>query len=568
MSTRLPHPAARTRPLRHRCASFVTAGLFAAAPVLATVPGHHGSEPVPVIDVHTHVFNGHDLPLQGVLNALGVPLGVSHSLAKLLNTLTSSDDFDGSPLISPGPLAEASLEDTRSKAANALVNRAKENLASPATESLLSVLSQEERNELLEYVGQGRLALASTALPKDFATLSQKEQDLEIIVQALAKANFPPGESDTPHVLDASSPAVRSGYFSFLEVMTRRNREIALELKDRQYPDVDLFVHHMMDMERAYDSKPVVSFEEQIHRMTKLDRSFDGNFVHFVAFDPFRRDDSLESVKRGLAAGAIGVKFYPPSGFRASGNTLPNDPGIPSILKPGARMRWLSRYKDLTSARLDDLNDKLFAYCELNDIPIFTHCTPKGFEADEDYGKMADPAFWAPVLEKYKKLRLCFGHSGGHAFWFPQAAADAEEVRFGRMVADLCLKHPNVYCEVGYLEQILKPGDRELFKNRLKEQIDRPSTAPTGSWKLGNKIMYGSDWHMIHKEKGHEQYPAAFNELFTDPALKPWQRAFFCRNAIAYLKLQELTTKPGVTPGQKLAWENLLTNAAAGPATP
>ena len=347
--------------------------------------------------------------------------------------------------------------------------------------------------------------------------------------------------------------------------MTKGNLHVARQLEKKEYPSVDLFIHHMMDMEKAYNTKPVVPFSDQISRMTKLDRRFDGKFLHFVAFDPFRREDSLPSVIRGLNAGAIGVKFYPPSGYRASNNDIPNKP---SHFKPGSRRRWVSRYNNLKDAELDELNEKLFAYCEDNDIPIFTHCTPLGFQADKGYGAMADPQYWAPVLDKYKKLRLCFGHSGGHAYWFPsQDPTDAEkaEAEFGRLVVKLCLDHPNVYCEVAYLEQILTPQGQELFKGKLASIINEKSTK--GNWRFGDKIMYGSDWHMIHKEKDHEQYPAAFSGLFADTTLMRWQRAFFCRNALTYIRFEKVMQMPWVTPQQLEKWQKLAADAAAGPKT-
>src|SRR6266446_7635669 len=68
--------------------------LLTSARLNATLPSADGGPPIVVIDVHTHVFNAHDLPLAGILNARGARLGVSEILAKLINAWAAHDDID------------------------------------------------------------------------------------------------------------------------------------------------------------------------------------------------------------------------------------------------------------------------------------------------------------------------------------------------------------------------------------------------------------------------------------------------------------------------------------------
>jgi hypothetical protein len=46
-----------------------------------------------VIDMHTHIFNAHCIPLNGVLRQKGVPYPFNEALASLFNLLTGKLDF-------------------------------------------------------------------------------------------------------------------------------------------------------------------------------------------------------------------------------------------------------------------------------------------------------------------------------------------------------------------------------------------------------------------------------------------------------------------------------------------
>jgi len=79
-------------------------------------------------------------------------------------------------------------------------------------------------------------------------------------------------------------------------------------------------------------------------------------------------------------------------------------------------------------------------------------------------------------------------------------------------VVELCLRYPNVYCEVGYLDAALEKKPLALFTSRLASVLNQPSV--DSRWLFGDKVMYGTDWHMMHKVDDHEKYLAVFDELF------------------------------------------------------
>lgn len=496
------------------------AGLVAG--VIALPGCAHGPGPSPgpnpeftVIDIHTHLFNAHDLPLKGIFIARGVPKTVAGALAKALNAWTPDDDLEGqlrSGFTMSAPDGAASLQ------------------AKASSNSLDEILTPEEREELARYAG--------LPPPQDVGAPSDEtDLDIKMVARAAMKADFPPAESPSDVESVGIGSANIGGYLDFVDIMTTRSRRIPQRLLTEEYQHVDLFVHHMMDLQRTYSDKPRLSFEEQIPRMGKLDGGFEGKLLHFVAYDPLRGESSLSSVQRGIDAGAVGVKFYPPSGYRALGN---DDPEI------------------------DRLNRRLFAFCVARDIPIFTHCTPGGFEAVQGYGeKMADPKYWerALALDEFPTLRLCFGHSGGQVFWFG-GGGSAVETRFSEKVVELCRTRPNVYCEVGYMQKILVGAGPADFGGRLNKEIALQSGH---KYALGDKIMYGTDWHMLHKEQDHRAYLQQFIRAFESPALQPWKRKFFAENAMRYLRLSDLANDTRFTAKQRQYWHSLVAKSAVTP---
>ena len=95
-------------------------------------------------------------------------------------------------------------------------------------------------------------------------------------------------------------------------LMSREDAIIKQAMAD--FPQVDVFVHHMMDMERPYDDRPPLLFPDQIRHAAWLNGQNPEKLVFTVAFDPFRR--GRDFVDDGIGEGARGAKFYPPSGYR------------------------------------------------------------------------------------------------------------------------------------------------------------------------------------------------------------------------------------------------------------
>lgn len=362
------------------------------------------------------------------------------------------------------------------------------------------------------------------------------------------------------------------------------------EAKRRVDDRISLFVHHMMDMDLAYhrkgDAEPKYPFidsqnssrdGDQIRRMQSLVETYQGSLLTFTAYDPFRDDPNrlddqlaIEAVKTAVKHGAIGVKFYPPSGYRASGNKIP--PRACSALKS----HWDSRYKGWTNKNLDETIDAFFAYCADVGLPVFTHCTSSGVQADKCYGWNSDPEYFVEILEKYPNLILCFGHGGGYKAWHDGEAwhldtgpnsnagksrtpkdpskicgkcGNTHECPTGdksweQKVAELCMTYKNVYCGFGYHMYLLKGKERSHLAARLQRLFDH--STKDGLRPFSEKILYGTDWHMPNVVRRPKKYLNRSLKLFDDfppDMCKTYKRAFFAGNAANYLQLAEVADK-------------------------
>ena len=299
-------------------------------------------------------------------------------------------------------------------------------------------------------------------------------------------------------------------WFRFL---MRSETKMYQELIETYGDKVDYFVHHLLDMDNYFkdDDARFDYVTEQIPRMLELTRKSNGRLICFIGFDP-KRKDSLKIVKQAIASGARGVKFYPPLGYKPIGNR---------------------------DKSIDDKNKELFSYCIDHDIPVFTHCTPKGFESSPNKsGKNADPKHWLKLLKDpdFSNLRLCLGHAGGVSGWFEANTEEGDKEwkkSYAANVYKLCTNYPNVFCEIGFLSDIYDLPKMEHFAERLIHLFNDTKV----KYPFTEKIMYGSDWHLLFNEGLESSYLNRYEELFNRPEFVQYERRFFDGNARNYLNL-------------------------------
>lgn len=487
------HPGFEGMAMKHTRRDFI--GYLAAGAVVGSCgpkevitdtggPGRsEPAKPAKVIDVHTHLFNANFLPLDGVL-ARWVSGTTAAIVASIIRARTDDCSSHGDALSA----VQSPTQDLR---------------------RLESATDEEIIDELYRTTPPSAFMNRDVVASLSTVTSQGSADERKRLAEGEFKQAFRSAAEERPKAMFPES----GGFLQFLVLMTWCEHKIWAAARDA-YPDVSLFVAHMMDMENYYKpSRPRYAWpDEQVRRMLALMKASNGRMLPFVAFDP-KRDD-WESIAAGaLDAGCAGVKFYPPNGYGA-------------IREDGT---------------FDKNTKALFTYCVKHDIPIFTHTTEHGFESISGYGKkFATPALWRRALSfvengnrPFANLRLCFGHAGGEPGWFPtNGEPPPKEPPFSAGVVALCREFPNAYCEIAYLSPILNPEGRRRFQTALSKAL-----AGSGPYPFAKKIMYGSDWHMIHQLRAHREYLPSFIEALGNPQWDSIRNDFFFRNALRWLNI-------------------------------
>jgi predicted TIM-barrel fold metal-dependent hydrolase len=510
--------------------------------------------PERIIDVHTHLFNARYLPIEGIVAGI-LPADLRRLatlLDRLLNSITGSshDEIKETATKSIAALklardqtfADAIWQVTkrevafRSAAYAAIAaethpplklrESAAERLTTDSLFNLLLEIEREYRKEqgidnvhtdALRIISQlpeseviptrpMDLKSASSFLEDGFEHFGKAVRWLLLKVARLARHDW---WNDAENLLE------------FFFTILKSEEEVFAELQKNYGKDSPkrFYVHHLLDMENGYkppDPPFYPFYPTQLARMEKLCAGSGGKLFACAGFDP-RRDDWEAIADDAIRRNFVGFKFYPPMGYRAANN---DDPII--------------------EKRLDDF----FQYCITQKIPVFTHCTPNGFQSYDGSGENGHPKYWRARLKKpgFEKLILCLGHAGGgkqdnagiHSpGWFALNDDEWNSVdNFAKIVTELCVRFENVFCEFAYLDELLYDAAfARAFVTNMKRAFQTKDT-----YQFSDKIMYGSDWHMPNMIDDTEQYLKFFLKLFQKEPFVKHCEAFFWKNAVKFFR--------------------------------
>ena len=516
--------------------------------------------PPMIIDMHVHMFNARYVPLKEIFESRGVPRLLAELLTKLALACTDKSPLHMQPdrqgkfafdkLIHAqaehGSLKHGSHGDDADLAAYL------ELLEDIAISQLLLEQSEASHSfELRAALVESDIHKVLLEIDKDFGD-EESHRVLDIYNSEGLVNQFELMKSASGSSLKNLFPSIRrmlakflrkalafvekaGDFLTFVITMMCHERTL-LKRIERYYREANcetLLVHYMMDMDYPFKGKSQIPFyDRQLVRMSALEQFSEGALIGFAAFDPTRflaegsagpdKEAIIQHIEIARSFGKLGFKFYPPMGFRPAQNT---------------------------SSTMEDVVDIFLDYCVEKRIPVFTHCTPEGFEVCPKSGENAHPKYWEAALSKNedrKKLILCFGHAGGGIMklsegttmgWLSDDNQWQAEGNYAPWVVRLCRQYENVYCEVAYFHEIIGNSENiAAFKIRLINELARGVDA-NHPYEFWTKIMYGSDWHMPNMVDDLDDYLKTLLGLFSDDPLANHRDDFFYRNALRYLRL-------------------------------
>jgi predicted TIM-barrel fold metal-dependent hydrolase len=445
--------------------------------------------PGTIIDVHCHTFNADDLPVRGFVQTLhmkGVPLG--GSLARLVDVLIQG--------AGPGYRADKARLDAI--------------LATGDRRGRHRTLSAPIDEELLEREVDVALVELET---RDPALLHQ----IGVELAAAEDGAGPETVRGVDEIFGAARRAVR-----WVKLFGKSRVEIASHLVKTFSDRVDLFCPMLVDLGVGLGDSATTSAREQIELQEKVSRiSMMGllpgggkSRLHpFVGFDPRTelRARSVRDIETPLALmkvaieryGFVGVKVYPPMGWRPIGN------------RAGVGMT------NEQATAIDDILREFYGWCVEKDVPITAHCNESNF-ADESYRTLAAPEGWIEVLEAFPALHLNLGHFGG-------ARREEDPEGWPWRIARATKDRPTLFADVGN-HNIHDPELLEGYLAMLAGMFSRPET---GS--MRDRLMYGSDWFMLALHPEYEDFLDAYERLLRERFGPELTSAFLGGNARKFL---------------------------------
>lgn len=517
------------------------------------------------VDVHCHAFNVADLPAEGFLRDVILTKQIDQfkkdhpSLGKVLssnkNAISIALDILASELRAKAPKPADEIKfldqiDGGTRTAPTLAQRKdddqkllkgilkiiwdpklmKQRIASKKLKGLSLGLLQEASLEL-KYLLRREVDPELSDLTKQPIDMNldqnRKGSDLfdsDSIAEKAYQSNGPFG-----HVLRWLVLFTRYR-FEIAEMLAQLNNEPGqAKLLTPALVDFEMWVRNVPDQDPP-DPAPA-PIADQIKVWGRISRRRGGPRVHgFVAFDPLRQllyeqqakhpagsKAPLDTVQEAINNyGFIGVKLYPPMGFRPYGNGG-------KALAPAI----VTKYKLPATAgqQLDEILLRLYTWCRDQGVPIMAHARDSN-EASLGAGEDANPDNWERALaltaggRNFADLHLNLAHAGEFQASVEQGRIDKDAWEY--KVAALRKQYPNVYADMSYFNDVMRlpdrrglvPEDQKSWNERVQQfartraevlskfKAFKREVEQADGFRTADVLMFGSDWIMLGIEVG------------------------------------------------------------------
>lgn len=491
------------------------------------------------IDVHSHVFNGSDLQVERFFTEVIAlekdQLKVFGPLLDALGNFAPSvrDEQEALQALGVGATTPRRLREERYQVARERVKNAYDQVygaaaAAPSPEAAAAMPS-----------AQVRQIFAIQELGRQINTLPPSSGERRT-TPTVAPAAAPIPEAAGGPGLGASIDGgltflMRNFQYRYVNV-----HDYLEEYSAGKTRKIDLMVTSVVDYDWPLGSSEGTrsSLAEQIRMNERISRLTRG-WVHCHApFCPFKqvafwrgltKEDPMALLQDAVAnRGHIGVKIYPPMGFRPLNNA-----GLPTNFWDESPLESRLKGPGL-GADLDAALRVLYTWCMANDVPIMAHTAPSNVTMKKSKVDIMAPAYWEPFCKEFPGLRVNFAHFGHTDIVFDGGKAARALMKY--MSVDETAGGRGCYADAGFFAEIL--SDQEAVQRRLQALFSdpiQPRLAP-----LRERLMYGTDWEMVTIEgKATTDYLSRFQAVFDrlDPKGMLGDR-FFGINAANHLGLR------------------------------
>lgn len=472
------------------------------------------------IDVHCHLFNAHDLPIRGFLEQVVLPADHKHAKQVKMHESTFREltkiliDFIRHDTPTPKK-EELLLTEIANRTAMAPTRAMREVSERELLKTILREIwwPKETQDKIRMRVGGNYIS--------GVALIQIKKEILNEIFKDLKpdRENDPTMLEITPdyaadQLYDSNGPLGRG--FRWAMLFIRNRFELVDNLHALHQGRTELLTPALVDLSLWVNDEDHHPIHDQVQVLEQISLRPQGVRVHgFIPFCPLRQAthfqrrrmevEPLKTVKdaigegNGPGKGFIGVKLYPPMGFRPAANA-----------KLGERFpkrTALAVLKDETGEKIDAALWELFGWCAGNDVPVMAHCN-NSYGSAPGYAERSHPKYWRPVLEnpERSRLRVNLAHFGDFDEAFekgklkPKGAEQSWEWEVGRMWEDF--PDAKIYADISYFSEIYEnSGHRRDIARMLAQFRERFPMA-------AKRLMYGSDWMMVGlEEKFSRRYP-------------------------------------------------------------
>ena len=360
-----------------------------------------------------------------------------------------------------------------------------------------------------------------------------------------------------PYLYDRGKGPV-SRYLKWGLRLTRYRSELVDELSRVHDGKARLVTPALIDYSHWLDDKHDVKLAQQVAVMARIARRPGHTRVHgFAPFDPLREaiyrvapqpeaEEPLALVKRAVGEnGFVGVKLYPPMGFKPIGNIRFAVGEFPKHIRDTFKKKNIG-------GELDHVLTDLFTWCAAEQVPILAHASDSNGSAP-GYSARANPDYWAAVVDLFPTLRLSLAHFGDFDEAFPNARrpnpqqlVDTWEWKMAKLIS----AYPNslIFADMSYFRAAMLAADNQVRRKVVQLFKDTLKAFPL----LAKRLMFGSDWVMLGQEErfgglGDDgRYVDRVDDLLREVALAQGDReAIMFANPSIYLGLDKAQATGG-----------------------